>query len=304
MECSIVIVSYNVRDFLFDCIASIKDHSASVEIIVVDNNSSDGTIDMLGKNYPKVKTILNKANKGFSAANNQGIAIARSKNILLLNPDTVIVGDALEKMITFMDQQPGHCIVGPRILNSDGSLQISCWKFPGILEIFIDMVYLHTLFPSRNYSFHKMKNSFSVDAVSGAAMMFRRDVINKIGYLDEKLFWMEDVDFCFRAERAGVDVIYFPQAEIIHHSGKSSVKNLNIVVYNQLISKLKFEKKYGNSFNYFIANIFVFIHLVSRLIILFFAFPFGKRSRDKFFAYLFSLRKYFKFIFTGDETIV
>ena len=236
-ELSIIIVSYNVKDFLSNCIESIQNNFSSAEIIVVDNNSSDGSIEMLKEKLPLVKIIANKENKGFSGANNQGIAIAQSENVLLLNPDTEIINSALNKMLEYLHKQNKLCVIGPKLLNSDHSLQISCWKFPGLLEMLLELFYLHIIFGARNYSTEKMKNDFEPEALSGAAMMFKKDLVNKIGGLDENLFWMDDVEFCYRAKKSGAKILYCPEAEIIHHSGKSSTSNQHIVISNQLISK-------------------------------------------------------------------
>lgn len=303
MKLSIVIVSYNVKEYLSACITSIQRDSVPVEIIVVDNNSSDGTLQMLKESFPLVKLIANKENKGFSGANNQGIVVAESQYILLLNPDTEIVGDALEKMVQFLNQKGDNCIIGPKLLNSDRSLQISCWKFPGLMEMFLELFYLHQVFGTRNYSVEKMKNIFEPHALSGAAVLFNKDLINKIGGLDEIFFWMEDIDFCYRAKKAGANIIYFPEATIIHHSGKSSKNNQHIVISNQLISKLKFEKKHGTFFSFVIACVIIFLQIISRLFILFIASAFKMTFKEKRYAYYFSLIKYFKFISGKNNAI-
>ena len=215
---SIIIVSYNVKDFLFNCIVSVQKYFSEAEIIVVDNNSSDGSVEMLKQNFPLVKLIDNKENKGFSGANNQGIVMARSENILLLNPDTEVIDGALNKMISFLETQKELCIVGPQLLNTDKTLQKSCWKFPKVIEIIAETFYLHLLFNSKYYSNKKQETVFEVDALSGAALLFKKELLQKIGILDENLFWMEDVDLCYRNKKSGGSNIYFPEAKIIHHS--------------------------------------------------------------------------------------
>ncbi len=304
MKLSIIIVSYNVKEFLSKCVLSVQNNFSEAEIIVVDNNSSDGSIKMLSEHFSHVKIISNKTNKGFSGANNQGIAMAQSENILLLNPDTEIVNGALNKILEFMNAQKKLCIVGPKLLNSDCSLQISCWKFSGLAEMFLEIFYLHTIFNLRNYSQEKMKKAFECDALSGAALLFKKELVNKIGNLDEKFFWSEDVDFCYRAKKAGASVIYFPQAEIVHHSGKSSKSNQHIVIANQLISKLKFEKKHGNIFSFFLGCIFTFAQIISRIVILLLLSPLSNSMRIKFNAYFYSLRKFFSYIFRKQNAIL
>src|SRR5271157_5385399 len=155
-ELSIVIVSYNVKDFLYSCIVSIRKSKLTVEIIVVDNNSSDGSIEMVKEKFPFVKRIINTENLGFSYANNQGIALATSDNILLLNPDTELKDGSLEKMISYLQAQKELCIIGPKLINSDVSLQLSCLKFPNVFNIIAEVFYLHFLFSSKEYFQNKM----------------------------------------------------------------------------------------------------------------------------------------------------
>ena len=252
-DISIIIVSWNVKEYLRGCLSSVFKNiqGISVEVIVVDNNSSDGSVEMLKQNYPDVKLIGNRNNNGFSKANNQGIEIAQSENILLLNPDTEIKYESLEKMISFLDSQKSCCIVAPKLLNTDGTLQMSCLKFPNLFMIIAEVFYLHHFFDSKKYLTKKMKSVFETDALSGAALLFKKDTINKIGMLDENLFWVEDVDFCYRNKISGGVNIYFPEAEIIHHSGQSSKKNYRITISNQLISRLKFFRKHKKYFSFF-----------------------------------------------------
>jgi GT2 family glycosyltransferase len=303
LNLSIVIVSYNVKDFLSACLHSIQNNFAEYEIIVVDNNSVDGTIEMVKKEFPSVKIIANKENTGFSGANNQGIEIAQSENIFLLNPDTVIINNALTKLLERLKQNNQLAIIGPRLLNSDMTLQFSCWRFPGIFKIFLELFYLHKLTGTGNYSQEKMQSTFHPDVVSGAAMLFKKELVDHIGGLDENLFWMEDTDFCYRAKKAGAIVEYFPEAEIIHHIGKSSGSNYRAVIANQLLSKLKYMRKHSNGFVYLVGYTLIFIHIISRIIVLFLIAPFAPKYRAKLSSYFYSLQNYFKFIGGRNEII-
>ena len=301
---SIVIVSYNVKDFLYNCIVSIQKNLVSVEIIVVDNNSSDGSIEMLKQNFSDVTLIQNKGNNGFSKANNQGIDIARSENILLLNPDTEIKSDALDKMIGFLETQKQLCIIGPKLLNTDGTLQMSCFKTPSVFTVIAESVYLHILFSSKKYFLNKMKNIFNAEAMSGAAVLFRKELVLKTGLLDEDLFWMEDVDLCYRNIKSGGTNIYFPEATIIHHSGQSAKKNYRVAISNQLMSKLKFFRKHKKYFSFFFSAIFILIQIITRIFIFGILSISSNTSQKKCDAYAFTFVKFFKYIFTGNKNII
>jgi GT2 family glycosyltransferase len=303
-QLSIVIVSYNVIDFLYSCIASIQRSPLVTEVIVVDNNSSDGSVEMIPEKFPFVELIINRENKGFSGANNQGIALATSDNILLLNPDTELKDGSLEKMISYLQTQSELCIIGPKLINSDGSLQLSCLNFPNVFSIIAEAFYLHFLFSSKKYFRNKMKNIFNADAMSGAALLFRKELVNKVGFLDENLFWMEDVDLCYRNKNINGLNIYFPDAEIVHHSGQSAKKNYNISISNQLISKLKFFRKHKKYLSFFFSAIFIFIHIISRIIIFGCMSLFSTISRKKCNAYSFSFVRFFTYLFNGNKSII
>lgn len=302
-QISIVIVSYNVKEYLTACIASIRSFDLQHEIIIIDNNSSDGTVAWLKGKFPEVLIIANKENKGFSGANNQGIELAQSENILLLNPDTEVTPDSLNKLLLFLNSQKELCLVAPKLLNTNGTLQVSCWKFPSTIEILLEVFYLHTVFHIKGYTLSKMKNTFVCDSASGAAFLFKKNMISKIGILDSNLFWMEDVDFCYRAQQANIKTFYFPSAEVIHHGGKSSATNQHVAISNQLISKLKFYRKHKSIFAFYISCILVFAHLISRLIILLPVSFISQSLKIKFRAYLFSFRAYIKYVFTQKHEI-
>lgn len=303
MTVSIVIVSYNVKDFLERCIASITRSSEKVEVIVVDNNSNDGSLEMLKSLYPDVRIIANEKNVGFSAANNQGIAISTGDAIFLLNPDTELVDDALSKLLLFLSQQKDGCVVAPRLLNSDQSLQVSVWKYPSVTYLLLELFYLHRIFGILNYPTEKMSATFEPDAMSGAALLFNRNLLKKVDGLDPLFFWMEDIDFCYRAHKSGYKIFYYPDAEIIHYSGKSSLKNRHIAIANQLISKLKFERKHAGPITYSIALLVILLHIISRYLILIIPSFFNTTAKVKRYAYYFSLKKYFNFI-GGDRNII
>lgn len=188
------------------------------EIIVVDNGSEDGSVEMVEKF--KVELIKNKNNFGFAKANNQGIRIAKGEYILLLNSDTEVKPGCLEKLVEFAKEHSWAGVIGARLLNPDGSIQPSVYHFPTLLRAMKEY-WLGQKGTCEKYA-PKDKRPVEVEAVVGAAMLIPKKVFDKVGLLDERYFmYFEDLDFCRRVKRAGLKVLYLPQAEIIHHHGAS-----------------------------------------------------------------------------------
>ena len=236
---SIVIVSWNVREDLRECLQSLlKDEgsrleSGEIEIIIVDNASTDGTAEMVNLEFPQVKLLVNSQNLGYTKANNIGINHSRGKYILLLNPDTVVHQGALQALIDCAESHPEVGIIGAKLLNPDGSVQRSARSFPDIGAGLFRNTFLGRLFPNNPFVRRYLLEDFGydevreVDWVSGAAMLVRRDLIERIGGLDER-FWAycEDVDLCWRAWQAGYKVLFCPNAVITHKVGRSSDQRL------------------------------------------------------------------------------
>lgn len=249
MKLSIVVVSHNTGEILQKCLSSIYENPPSVEfeVILVDNASSDGTIEFVRKKFQEVCVIENKKNRGFSAANNQGIAISKGNLILLLNSDAIILPGSLEAMIKFMNEHCRAGAIGPKIFNPDGTFQISFWSFPGLFGEFVRKIlniFLRFHF-FRNF-FDKIYNETKeVDWVTGACLLTRREVIEKVGVLDENFFmYFEDVDWCYRMKKVGWKIYYAPQAKIIHFSGKSMEKKKDEILDEYHRSQIYFYKKY------------------------------------------------------------
>ena len=181
---------------------------------------------------------------------------------------------------------------------------MSCWKFPGFWEVFFETFYLHKLIKIGKYSPNKMMNIIEPDAMSGAALLFKKELIDKRGLFDEDLFWMEDVDLCYRNKKTDGRNIYFPSACIVHHIGKSAKKNMNIAISNQLISKLKFLKKHKRHFAFFFSAVFILIHIITRIIAFGMLALFNHNCRIKCNAYSFSLIKYISYIFRNNKSII
>jgi GT2 family glycosyltransferase len=262
---SIIIVNYNVKELLLQCIKSIytdTNKNLEIEVIVVDNNSKDGSVAAVAVKFPEVRIIANTFNAGFSGANNQGMQVANGKYFFLLNPDTEIIGDALLQLRNYMDNHNECAVVAPQLLNSDISIQTSVWKEHSAADLLIETFYVHKLFDLINYPLVQLKTTFEAKSLSGAALFFKKSLLlNKSSMLDDNLFWMEDIDFCYRAQQHGT-IVYLHSAQVIHHSGQSQKKNYNIAISNQLISKLKYYKKHSSFISVLISYIACFIFII------------------------------------------
>lgn len=259
VDLSIIIVNYNVKEFIQNLLESIKSASLNLktEIIVVDNASDDGSIELMKQKYPYVHLIENHRNEGFSKANNLGLKVAKGKYLLLLNPDTLVKEDTFEKMISFFESTPEAGMAGCKLLNTDGTLQLACRRgFPGPWASFTKVTGLSTLFPKSplfaryNLTYLDENKTYEVDAISGAFMMIRREVYEKIGGLDETFFmYGEDLDLCYRVNQAGYKVYYVHSTEIIHYKGESTKRsNLNEVKVFYEAMHIFVKKYYSGSF--------------------------------------------------------
>jgi GT2 family glycosyltransferase len=241
---SVIIVSFNSRNYLKNCIDSIIKFPPSLgenefEVIIVDNNSNDGSVDFIEKNYSQysfIRLIKNEANMGFSHANNLAIKNSNSGYYLLLNSDTEVYENSISGLIEFFEisKREGKKIgvVGPKIINPDGSLQLSCRRFPSFINAAFYTI-LAGIKPdnrfSRRYKLADADRSrpFEVDWVSGSAMMISGDAIRQIGLFDENYFmYVEDVDICYRMWQSGFKVYYYPLVKILHHIGGSGISDL------------------------------------------------------------------------------
>lgn len=231
MDVSIVIVAWNIRDFLRNCLKSIYKESKGIEfeVIYVDNASKDGSVEMVRKNFPKVKIIQNSRNKGFVVANNQAIEEAKGRYVLLLNSDTVVLDDAIAKTIEFADAHPETAVVGCKVLNPDKTLQPTCFMFPSILNMLLSTSYLYKLFRrSKFFGRERMtwwdrSDTREVDVATGCYMLVRREAIDQVGVMDERFFiYADETDWCYRFKKNGWKIMFTPETQIIHYGGQTT----------------------------------------------------------------------------------
>lgn len=242
MELSVIIVSYNVNEFLKNCLYSAKKASENIdcEIFVVDNNSSDSSAEMVRKEFTEVKLIQNTVNRGFSAANNQAIKQSAGKYILLLNPDTLVKEDTFSKCIGFMRNHPDAGALGVRMVNGEGRfLPESKRSLPTPATAFFKTFGFSFLFPkshlfSRYYLSHIDCNETSAaEVIAGAFMFIRKEALEKAGLPDEDFFmYGEDIDLSYRIMKAGYQNYYFPEVQIIHFKGQSTSRNNYNDIFN------------------------------------------------------------------------
>jgi len=231
---SVVIVATNEKPFLSQCLpALLKQETPEMEVLLVDNASTDGLQPYIKKNFPVIKYLRQTQRRGFAANNNIGIKKSLGKFVLLLNPDTVVKPKALHKLIKFMENNNSVGICGPQLRFPDGSLQLSCRKFPTLLSTISRRSPLRFLLKNseanRQHLLSDLNHSLAqpVDWLLGACLCLRRSMLKEIGLLDEKYFlYVDDIDICWRAWKAGWQVWYVPAAVVTHHHQAVSDKKL------------------------------------------------------------------------------
>jgi GT2 family glycosyltransferase len=227
-ELAVLIVNWKVRELLRACLRSVETAARpmAVEVVVVDNASDDGSVEMLAEEFPSVSVIANRGNAGFGAANNQAFARSRARYVLLLNPDTLVMDGALERMLAMMKASPGVGAIGCRLLNADGSLQK--WTggaFPNLANVARHYLFLDRLFPgvvgAPLYLDRDVDGDLEVDWVSGACMILRREALGARIFDEAYFLYGEDMDLCHRLRQAGWRVVYTPAISILHYQGAS-----------------------------------------------------------------------------------
>lgn len=228
---SIIIVSWNARDYLIKCLESLAQGLLGVpaEVIVVDNFSSDGSADAVEKFSPKVNLVRNDQNYGFAKANNMGIKLSSGEYLCLLNSDVIVGKNCFSQLLTCMDSNPNIGMLGPRTLNADGTLQRSCFTLPTVWNSFCRVFALDAAFPNikmfgtRLMTYFPHNEMRAVEALNGCFLLIRRKALNEVGLLDEGFFiYGEDLDWCKRFGDSGWEVVYYPLVEAVHYGGASS----------------------------------------------------------------------------------
>lgn len=274
MDVSIIIVNWNTRDILKECLQSVYQQTEGVdfEVIVIDNASDDDSVAMIKSDFPQVVLIENKENKGFATANNQGMAVAKGRYCLLLNSDTVVLDNAITKTVEFADHQDKTAVVGCRVLNPDKTLQPTCFMFPSLLNMFLSSTYLYKLFRRSKFfgrerlTWWQRDDVRQVDVVTGCFMLVSRQAIDQVGMMDESFFmYGEETDWCYRFKKAGWNVLFTPGAEIIHLGGQSSAKVRGEMVVQLRIGILQFMKKHYNGLVHALASLLVALFFLLRL---------------------------------------
>lgn len=260
-DISVIIVSWNVRDFLQKCLASVYrlTEGISFEVFVVDNNSADGSSGMVKQGFPGVHLIENRVNMGFAAANNKALEISSGRYKLLLNPDTELIDNTLKKMVDFMDARKDIDALGPRLILGDGSLQRNCRHFPSVFTDIMETFYLDSFFPSsRFFNRYRMgswahEGTRQVDHVYGACLLVRQETFKNIGLLDEGLFmYYDEIDLCYRIKKSGGKVFFTDTITVIHYANKSSAQDEAACEHYKHYSRLSFFMKHYGSLSVYI----------------------------------------------------
>jgi N-acetylglucosaminyl-diphospho-decaprenol L-rhamnosyltransferase len=273
-SCVIIIVSYNCRDALRECLGNLATPGDMPPTIVVDNASTDGSAEMVSRDFPTVQLIRNARNCGFAAACNQGIAASDHPFVLLLNPDTLVTETALKGLLDVMDAQPDVGACGPRILNPDGSPQASVRKFPTLRALACDELGLSTAFPhvpwltGYRLSSWPLETTAEVDQLGGSCLMLRRAALAQTGVMDERFFmYFEEVDLCLRLRNAGWRVLYIYAVTIIHAGGQSSKTDWDNSMRYRYQSLFSFYRKYHPAWQLVVLKTVVQVGAVLRTVV-------------------------------------
>ena len=272
MDISVVIVAWNANHYLKLCLESLATAPPrrTMEVIVVDNASSDGTAEMTEARFPWVKLMKSSENLGFSKGNNLGIRQCQGRYIALVNPDVIVLPGCLDVLADFLDENPKVGNVGPRVLNPDMSMQSTCRRFPNLWANFCSATGLETLFKGSRFFagehmfFFPHDRTLAVDVLVGCFSMIRREAFDSVGLLDENLFmYGDDVDWCRRARKAGWQVVFHPSARAIHDRGKITAPYPVRFAVAQQKSVLYYWSKHHGFFGVLgIRSIILFHHLL------------------------------------------
>ncbi|MGE5432798.1 MAG: glycosyltransferase family 2 protein [Syntrophomonadaceae bacterium] len=274
IECSIIIVNYNNFNLLDDCISSIIRFTQNInyEIIVVDNNSTCGNIEEVVNKYPCTRLIVNKENRGFSAANNQGVEAARGEYILFLNNDTIFLENSIGNVLSFVKSKDEDFFVGCKLLNKDRSHQVSFFNFPSVANVFSTNFFIYKIFPDSpvfnkyHLSRKQIIQPVEVDVILGAFILCPARTIKKLNGFDERFFfYSEEIDLCYRLKKNGGKIYYYPLTNIIHLGGASADQMPWFQYKNRAISDIKFYQKHFHGLKYAFVILLHYIGLIIRI---------------------------------------
>ncbi len=247
---SVIVVTYESASDIAECLKSIPERK-DCEVLVIDNNSRDETVQIVRREFPRVRLIVNKKNLGYARANNQGIKESQGRYILLLNPDTTLNPEFIEKTVDFMEKNPTISVLAPKILNPDGTVQDSIREFPDYKILFWEITGLAKIFPKssvfgrwrmRYFDYTKLQE---VPQPMASALLLRRDVLERVGSFDEEFpIYYNDVDLLKRIKESGLKVFYFPEADLIHKRGGSTRLVWKRMIFEQHKSLYQYFKKH------------------------------------------------------------
>lgn len=271
---SIIIVNYNSFAHLQNCLESIIHHSQDIkyEIIVVDNNSTEGDVETITNHFNNIILIKNATNEGFARANNVGVNVATGKYLLILNNDTLFVENTIKKIFDFAESIKIHTIIGCKLINEDHSHQNSAYKFPLLMRHFAATFFLDKIFSQLDginkyyFAIEEKKEPTIVDSVIGAFIFITKEIFNKLDGFDERFFFYhEDTDLCYRLRKIGGSVYYYPETSITHYGGGTTDNHLWFSMKNRFISRIQFAQKHFNSLDKILFVMIEYIGIIIRV---------------------------------------
>ncbi len=273
VDVSIIIVNWNTKDLLLNCIESLynETHNATMEIIVVDNGSKDGSPVAVKSKYPQIKIICNNENLGFAKANNIGIAESVGRFVCLVNSDIKALDEVVDRLVEYMDQHTEIGAIGPKTVNDDMSIRVNTRRFPTLWNTICETFFLTEIFPNnklfrgRTMTWFSHEETMNVDVLSGCFLMVRREVVEKVGTLDDRFFiYGEDTDWCKRMHINNWQVVFFAETKAIHYAGASSSAAPIRFLIELTKADLQYWKKHHNIFKYSLYQLIMLIHFLIR----------------------------------------
>lgn len=302
LKVSVIIVNYNSGEWLKKCVNALQQSDYPfIEIVIVDNNSKDDSIKEI-EQYNDIVFYKSDVNLGYSAGNNKGVELSNGDLIFILNPDAIVMNDSISKLVmAYNSLKDNRIIIAPQLLNFDGTEQISYWKFINILDIIKETFFLNYIFPSK----FKLSNDdlSECEALSGASVMLSKERWKELGGFDENLFWVDDVDLCYRNIKLGGKNYLLKSAKVHHYIGGSSEKNIHKVIANQIFSRLKFFHKHNNKISTTFVVVLLLLQCISRILV-YSVFLWDKKIRSKITGYYLAIKHILLWIIRNEKNII